>query len=111
MSAGQLISYVSESGDKYGKECGAGRFTRLLIGLSLLSFSTNLSAQSPQDLLAAGRVDQALQILEQQVLSAPTADAYNLLCRAHFELGPWDAGVAACERATGLAPTTGLYHL
>jgi tetratricopeptide (TPR) repeat protein len=84
----------------------------LLGVLSLLSIlSSHSAAQSPQDLLAAGRVDQALQTLEQQIHTAPTADAYNLLCRAHFELGAWDAGIPACEKATALAPTNGLYHL
>jgi tetratricopeptide (TPR) repeat protein len=70
-----------------------------------------LAAQTPQDLLASGHVDQALQTLEQQIRSAPNAEAYNLLCRAHFELGAWDAGISACEKATSLAPSNGLYHL
>ena len=68
-------------------------------------------AESPEDLLAAGRVDQAMQILEQQIRTAPTAEAYNLLCRAHFELDNWDAGIPACEKAVALAPDNGLYHL
>jgi tetratricopeptide (TPR) repeat protein len=74
-------------------------------------FSLALTAQTPQDLLAAGRVDQALRALEQQIHTAPTAEAYNLLCRAHFELGAWDAGIPACEKATALAPENGPYHL
>ena len=50
-------------------------------------------------------------MLEQQIRSAPTAEAYNLLCRAHFELDNWDAGIPACEKAVTLAPDNGLYHL
>jgi len=69
------------------------------------------AAQTPQGLLSAGRVDQAIQTLEQQIHTAPTAEAYNLLCRAHFELGAWDAGIHACEKASSLAPDNGLYHL
>ncbi len=88
----------------------SGAFPRLLIGLLSL-VSSSIAAQTPQDLLAAGRVDQALQTLEQQIHTAPTAEAYNLLCRAHFELGAWDAGIPACEKATSLAPNNGLYHL
>jgi len=85
---------------------------RFLIGtLSLLSVPFPLAAQTPQDLLAAGRVDQAMQTLERQIHTSPTAQAYNLLCRAHFELDSWDAGIPDCERAVSLAPDNGLYHL
>jgi len=87
------------------------RLVRFLIAFPFLSISLALAAQTPQDLLAAGRVDQALQTLEQQVRTTPTAEAYNLLCRAHFELGDWDAGIRACEKATSLASNNGLYHL
>jgi tetratricopeptide (TPR) repeat protein len=88
------------------------RLARFLIGtLALLSFSLAIAAQAPQDLLAAGRVDQAVQVLERQIQAAPTAESYNFLCRAHFELGAWDAGIPACEKAAELAPANGLYHL
>ncbi|MGC2257423.1 MAG: tetratricopeptide repeat protein [Candidatus Sulfotelmatobacter sp.] len=69
------------------------------------------AADTPQDLLAGGHVDQAMQILEQHIQSSPTAEAYNLLCRADFELDDWDAGIPACEKAVSLAPDNGLYHL
>ncbi len=85
------------------------RLARFLIGLSFLSLP--LAAQTPEELLATGRVDQALQTLEQQIQNSPTAENYNLLCRAHFELGAWDAGIPACEKAVALAPNNGLYHL
>jgi len=73
--------------------------------------SLSMAGQTPQDLLAAGRVDQAVQTLEEQIKTAPTAEAYNLLCRAHFQLDAWDAGIPACEKAVLLAPNNGLYHL
>jgi len=79
--------------------------------LPIILFSLSLAAQSPQALLAAGRVDQALQILDPQILASPTAESYNLLCRAHFELEAWDAGTPACEKAVSLEPNNGLYHL
>ena len=87
-----------------------GAFGCVSIGLLLLS-SLIAAAQSAQDLLSTGRVDQAIQTLEQQIHTAPTAENYNLLCRAHFELGAWDAGIPACEKATALEPDNGLYHL
>lgn len=83
-------------------------FLGILIFLPALSFAL---ADSPEDLLATGRVDQTIETLQQQIHSAPTAEAYNLLCRAHFELGAWDAGIPFCERATALEPKNGLYHL
>ncbi len=79
--------------------------------LSLLSLSFPLSAQTPQALLAAGRVDLALGTLEHQLQTAPTPEAYNLLCRAYFELDNWDAGVPPCEKAVSLEPENSLYHL
>jgi tetratricopeptide (TPR) repeat protein len=83
----------------------------LVVGLFLLSFSVAATADAPQQLLAAGRVDQAVQTLERQIQASPTAQAYNLLCRAQFELDDWDAGIPACEKAVSLAPDNGLYHL
>jgi tetratricopeptide (TPR) repeat protein len=78
----------------------------------VLLISCSLAAsQTPQDLLSTGRVDQAIQTLEQQIHTAPTAEAYNLLCRAYYQLGAWDAGIPACEKAISLAPDNGLYHL
>ncbi|HZW79825.1 MAG TPA: tetratricopeptide repeat protein [Candidatus Deferrimicrobiaceae bacterium] len=69
------------------------------------------AADTPEDLLAGGHVDQAMRVLEQNIHSAPTAEDYNLLCRADFELDDWDAGIPACEKAVSLAPENGLYHL
>jgi tetratricopeptide (TPR) repeat protein len=83
-------------------------FLGTLVSIPILSSALT---DSPQDLLAAGRVDQAFETLQRQIRSEPTAEAYNLLCRAHFELGAWDAGIPACEKAIALDPHNGLYHL
>jgi len=105
----------SEPGTKPGEEPAfeTARLARFLIGLlSLLSIvSPGSAAETPQQLLAAGRVDQAVDVLQRQIQTSPTAEAYNLLCRAHFELDAWDAGIPSCEKAVALAPTNGLYHL
>lgn len=76
-----------------------------------LILSSISEAQAPPQLLAAGRVDQAVQTLDQQIRNAPTAEAYNLLCRAHFELAAWDEGISACEKAIAMDRSNGLYHL
>lgn len=88
-----------------------GALQLLKLVIFLLAIPVALAAQSPEQLLASGQVDQALQILNQQTQSAPTAEAYNLLCRAHFELGEWDAAISACEHAVSLAPNSSLDHL
>lgn len=67
-------------------------------------------AQNAQELLAQGRVDAAMRVLQQQITKAP-AESYNLLCRANFELGAWNAGIPLCEKAVELAPSNGVYHL
>jgi tetratricopeptide (TPR) repeat protein len=70
------------------------------------------AASTPRDLLAAGRVDDALQLLQQQVARSPTdAEAYNLLCRAYLMLDELERGIEACERARNLEPQKGLYQL
>ena len=77
-----------------------------------LSLPARAAADSPKDLLAAGRVDDAIQTLKQQISHSPTdTEANNLLCRAYFMLEEWDHGISACERAVNLAPQNSLYHL
>ncbi len=78
-----------------------------MIGLLVLLLCPAHAAESPQSLLAAGRVDDAIQ----QLHDSHTAESNNLLCRAYFELGEWDSGIPFCEKAVALAPGTGLYHL
>jgi tetratricopeptide (TPR) repeat protein len=90
-----------------------GRLCRIICALVFFCFLSRAlaAADSPQDLIEDGRVDQAIQTLEKEIHAAPTAEAYNLLCRADFELDAWDDGQAACEKAVSLAPENGLYHL
>jgi tetratricopeptide (TPR) repeat protein len=77
-----------------------------------LAFSLTARADSAADLLAAGRVDNAIQTLQQQLAQSPDdAASQNLLCRAHFMLDEWDRGIPACERAVALDSSNALYHL
>jgi tetratricopeptide (TPR) repeat protein len=93
--------------------CGVSSslFAISLLAIPALLLSPLAAAQSASELVRSGHVDQALQTLNLQVQSAPTAEMYNLLCRAHFELGEWDAAISTCERATELASDSSLYHL
>jgi tetratricopeptide (TPR) repeat protein len=87
------------------------RIARAALFLAL-SLPARAAADSSKDLLAAGRVDDAIQTLKQQISHSPTdAEANNLLCRAYFMLEEWDHGISACERAVNLAPQNSLYHL
>ncbi|HKI27795.1 MAG TPA: tetratricopeptide repeat protein [Candidatus Sulfotelmatobacter sp.] len=77
-----------------------------------LLLQQGFAAASPKELLAAGRVDDAIQVLQRQIEHAPTdAESDNLLCRAYFMLEEWDRGIPACERARNLDPQNSLYSL
>jgi tetratricopeptide (TPR) repeat protein len=88
------------------------RMKSLLACLLALAFSISVHAQTPADLLTAGRVDEAIQTLQQRLAQSPDdATAQNLLCRAHFMLDEWDRGIPACDRAVNLDSSNALYHL
>jgi tetratricopeptide (TPR) repeat protein len=71
-----------------------------------------LHASTPKELLAAGRVDEAIQTLQEQIARTPSdAESHNLLCRAYFIMEEWDRGIPACERARNLDPRKSLYEL
>ncbi len=70
------------------------------------------AADSPSDLLAAGRVDDAILTLNGKLNTQPNdAASYNFLCRAYFAVANWDRAISACERAVALQPTSSEYHL
>lgn len=67
---------------------------------------------SAEKLLAEGRVDEAIAALHVTIGSAlQSAAEHNLLCRAYYTLGNWDAGLSACEKAISLEPANSRYHL
>src|SRR5882672_6488850 len=85
---------------------------RFLAFLSLLLPVVAVSSDSPSDLLAAGRVDDAITTLSGKISSTPDdAASYNFLCRAYFAVSNWDRAISACEKAVTLAPSNGEYHL
>lgn len=71
-----------------------------------------VQAATPRELLAAGKVDEAITTLQAQLDRSPTdAEADNYLCRAYFMLEEWDRGIPACERARDLDRNNSLYEL
>jgi tetratricopeptide (TPR) repeat protein len=84
----------------------------MLAAMCIASYGSQLwGATAPEKLLAEGKVDEAIEVLAAQIQNSPTAETYNLLCRAEFELDNWDAGIADCEKAVALAPDNGIDHL
>lgn len=66
---------------------------------------------APETLLAQGRVDDVITVLQNKVNNAPDAASYNLLCRAHMLVENWDAGITECQKAVALDPGNSRYHL
>jgi tetratricopeptide (TPR) repeat protein len=84
----------------------------LLLSLTAFTVAPACAAPLSKELLAAGRVDDAIQTLQQQINRSPNdAQSYNLLCRAYFMVDQWDRGIAACERARSLDPQRSVYYL
>jgi tetratricopeptide (TPR) repeat protein len=88
------------------------RFYKFSIAILLALLTTTVLADSAEQLLAAGRADEAISSLAVKIKNAPNdAASYNLLCRTYFSLGNWDSGIAACEKAVALDPNNSRYHL
>jgi tetratricopeptide (TPR) repeat protein len=86
--------------------------TKLFALAALVLPAVAAAADSPSDLLAAGRVDDAISSLSTQLNSSPNdAASHNLLCRAYFAVGKWDSAISECEKAVSIGPNNGEYHL
>jgi len=78
-----------------------------LVTALLIGAATACLADSPSQLLAAGRVDEVISTLNSQPTDAESA---NLLCRAYFALEDWDRAEHFCKKATALDPRNSRYH-
>src|SRR6266446_2556188 len=89
------------------------RFSRVLLVLLLLIASLTASvADSAKDMLAAGRIDEAITELNGRLSSAPAdAESSNLLCRAYFALEDWNRAESSCRKAASLDPDNSRFHL
>jgi tetratricopeptide (TPR) repeat protein len=78
----------------------------------LLAAWPAVAAESAQDMLAAGRVDQAIATLNTRLSSAPSdAESANLLCRSYYAMEDWERAESACRKAVSLDSNNGRYHL
>ncbi|HZP22880.1 MAG TPA: tetratricopeptide repeat protein [Terriglobales bacterium] len=78
----------------------------IIASLFLLA-SAGAAAPAVNDLLSAGRVNEAVSSLT----SRDDAESLNLLSRAYFAMECWDDAVKYGERAVSLAPNNAEYHL
>ena len=86
--------------------------TFLLVLLTLIAALTASAADSAKDMLAAGRVDEAIAELNGHLSSAPAdAESSNLLCRAYYALEDWDHAESSCKKAASLDPENSRFHL
>ena len=87
---------------------------KLLICLccGVIAVSAFASEPPARELLAAGRVDDAIRSANQRLKDHPEdAEAQSILCRTYFALEIWGKAVQACERAVSLAPANSEFHM
>src|SRR5450759_2400121 len=83
----------------------------LILLLPIASLTASL-ADSAKDMLAAGRIDEAIAELNGRLSSVPAdAESSNLLCRAYFALEEWDRAESSCRKAALLDPDNSRFHL
>ena len=83
-----------------------------MVSLMLLGSLTISVADSAKEMLAAGRVDEAITELNGRLSStAADADSSNLLCRAYFALEDWNRAESSCRKAVALDPENSRFHL
>ena len=88
------------------------RIFQALFPVILLLAALPSSADSPREMLAAGRIDEAITALNGRLSSAPKdAESSNLLCRSYFAMEDWDRAESACKRAVALDSNNSRFHL
>jgi len=84
----------------------------VLLLCSLSFAAAQAEAPTPESLLKAGRVDDAIAQLNDRLRSSKQdAEAHHLLSRAYFALNSYDAAIREGEAAVALAPNNADYHL
>jgi tetratricopeptide (TPR) repeat protein len=88
------------------------RIFEALFALIVLLSALPAAADSARDMLAAGRIDEAITALNGRLSSAPKdAESSNLLCRSYFAMEDWDRAESACKRAITLESNNSRFHL
>jgi tetratricopeptide (TPR) repeat protein len=80
----------------------------IIINSSLIARAAN----SPEEMLAAGRVDETIATLNRQISATPDNPGLsNLLCRAYYQLQEWNEAESFCRKAVSLDPENSDFHL
>src|SRR5579863_6229512 len=94
------------------------RIFRVLISLAMFVASPFVLmadarvTDSAKDMLAAGRIDDAINELNGRLAAAPSdAESSNLLCRAYFRLEACDRAESSGEKVVSLDPEISRFHL
>jgi len=88
------------------------RISQAVLAVVLLHWVLPAAADSAKEMLAAGRIDEAITTLNGRISSAPSdAESSNLLCRSYFALEDWDRAESACKRAVALDSSNSRFHL
>jgi tetratricopeptide (TPR) repeat protein len=88
------------------------RILQALVAVVLPLSALPAAADSAKEMLAAGRIDEAITALNGRLSSAPTdAESSNLLCRSYFALEEWNRAETACKRAVELDSGNSRFHL
>jgi tetratricopeptide (TPR) repeat protein len=78
-----------------------------ILTLAVLAGIHAVAAASPEQMIAAGSIDDAIKMLS----GKNDAASLNLLSRAWYAIEQWDNSIAAGEKASSLAPDNAMYHL
>ena len=66
----------------------------------------------PRNMLAAGRIDEAIAELNGRLSTAPAdAESSNLLCRAYYALEDWDRAESPARKRSRSIPDNSRFHL
>jgi tetratricopeptide (TPR) repeat protein len=78
----------------------------------LLATFAAAASDLPKDMLAAGRVDEAIATLNSRLSSTPRdAESANLLCRSYYAMEDWERAESACKKAVSLDANNARYYL
>jgi tetratricopeptide (TPR) repeat protein len=84
----------------------------VLLSAVLILITVAAANVAPEDLLRAGKANDAQRMLDAAIQQNPNnAEAYNLLCRLYFQLEQWDNAQRMAEKSVDLAPENSSYHL
>ena len=88
------------------------RKTLIALLLCVVSLPLWAGLNPAADLVASGRIDEAMKVLNDRLASNPRdAEAYNLQARAYFAVKKWDAAIGSAEKSVALDPSNSDYHM